>query len=174
MQSTLAFAQTSLMLAPNSPSINYYSGPPAGYQLSTIRREVDDHTVLDLFTRSSVSDLADFLCPLRKSVTDEDYSTIDTNGRKRHYPYVTSDGSKKYKGDGHSIFGEEVVTYLPLQSGNLLSSPIGAVSNSQNPNYGEVWIDILEEPEEVKTIQTQSVAITHSITIMQPTRFMRL
>ena len=155
MQSTFAFVETSSMLAPYSPSINYYSGLPTGYyQLSTIKR-VDDHSVLDPFTTSSVSDLTDFLCTLRKSLTDEDYATTNTHDRKRHYPYVTPDGSKKFKSDGHSIFGEEVVTPLPL-SGNLLSSSIGAVSSSQNLNYGEVWIDILEEPEEVKTQFTYS------------------
>ena len=126
----------------------YYSDLPTGYQLSTITRVIDDHSVLDPFARSSVSDLTDFLCTLRNSVADEDYTTINANDRKRHYPYVTPDGSKKFKGDGlgNSIFVEEVVIPLPLQGGDLLSSPIGAVSNS---NYREVWIDILEEPEEV-------------------------
>lgn len=102
--------------------------------------------MLDPFTRSSVSDLTDFLCTLRKSANDEDYATINANGRKRQYPYITPDGFKKFKGDGNSIFGEEVVIPLPLQGGDLLSSSIGAVSLG---NYGEVWIDILEEPEEV-------------------------
>ena len=154
MQSTFALAETSLMLASCSTSINcYYSGLPTGYRLSTIARRVDDHSVLDPLTRSSVSDLTDFLYTLRKSATDEEYATINANGRKRHYPYVTPDSFKKFKDDGNSIFGEEVVTPLPLQGGDLLSSSIGAVSNS---NYGKVWIDILEEPEEV-IIDTQSV-----------------
>ena len=146
MQSTLALTETSLVLAPYSISNCYYSALPTGYQLSTIARRVDDHSVLDPFTRSSVSDLTDFLSTLRKSATNEEYATINPNGRKRQYPYVTPDSFKKFKDDGNSIFGEEVVIPLPLQGGDLLSSPIGAVSNS---NYGEVWIDILEEPEEV-------------------------
>ena len=72
-----------------------------------------------------------------------------TNARKRHYPYVTTTGrSKKLKDDGYSIYGE-VITPHPMQYHNLLQSPIDAVTS--NPNYGQVWIDILEEPEEVNT-----------------------
>ena len=150
MQSTFGFIETDLMLAPYFSSINYCSGLSAGYQLNTttIRREVDDHSVVNPFTRGSIEDLlADFLYPPREFLTDHcNTSTTSTSGQKRHQNYATPNDSKKFKGDGYSISGEEVVTPLASQSGNLLSSPTGAVST---PNYGEVWINILEEPEEV-------------------------
>ena len=76
-----------------------------------------------------------------------------TNARKRHYPYVTTTGSsKKLKDDGCSIYGE-VITPHPVQNCNFLPSPIDAAT--RNPNYGKVWIDILEEPEEVNKIILQ-------------------
>ena len=73
-----------------------------------------------------------------------------TNARKRHYPYVTTaHSSKKLKDDGCSIYGE-VITPHPAQNCNFLLSPIDAAT--RNPNYGKVWIDILEEPKEVNKI----------------------
>ena len=138
------------MLAPCFSSINYCSGLSAGYQLNTttIRREVDDHSVVNPYTRGSLDNiLAGFLYPPRESLTDQSNTrTTSTSGQKRHHDHATPNCSKKFKGDGCSISGEEVVTPLALQSGNMLSSPTGAVSG---PNYGKVWINILEEPEEV-------------------------
>ena len=103
--------------------------------------------MLNPFTRDSIRDLKDFHCPyiLATESTEEHF-----NARKRHSPYVTtSDHSKKFRDDGCSIYGE-VTTPLTVQSGNLLPSPIDAATG--NLNYGQVWIDILEEPEEVNKI----------------------
>jgi len=142
--------EISLMLTHHSPSISYCSGLPTGYQLSTIRSKVDD-PALDPFTSTSLSDSSDFLNPfIRKSHANEDYTTIRTNG-KRHNPYInTQPGSKKFKDGRCNIFGE-VITPLSSQSGNLLSPPLAATFDPlRNPSCRpQVWIDILEEPEEV-------------------------
>lgn len=133
------------MQEPYSLSINYCTGPSTGYRLSTTTTKVDDYSVLDPYTSSN---LTDFLSSLtRKSQNNGDYNA--TNSRKRHNPYITPAGSKKFKDDGCSIFGE-VITPLPLQSGNLLSPPIVAASSSLSPLIqAQAWLDILEEPEEV-------------------------
>lgn len=126
---------------------------PIDYHLNTSKRKVDDHTVLNPFTRDSISDLKDFHCPyiLATESTEEHF-----NARKRHYPYATTtDHSKKFRDDGCSIYGE-VITPLPVQSRNLLQSPIDAATS--NLNYGQVWIDILEQPQEVNKIYNDHIS----------------
>lgn len=127
-----------------------------GYKLSTTTRKVDD-TVLDPFTITSYS-LSHLITDLPSPLTGEScidgyYTAIGTNSRKRLNPYINDatpcGDSKRIKDDGCGHYGGEVVTSLPLQSGNLLSPPIAVASNSPSLNYGQVWLDILEEPEEV-------------------------
>ena len=109
--------------------------------------------MLNPFTRDSIRDLKDFHCPyiLATKSTEGHF-----NARKRHSPYVsTNDHSKKFRDDGCSIYGE-VTTPLPVQSGNLPPSPIDAAIS--NLKHGKVWIDILEEPEEVNKIYSNHIA----------------
>lgn len=130
-------------------SITHCCGFPVGYYLSTDTRILDDHSALNSFTRSGLSE---FLCPLtRNSYPDinGDYTTFGNNARKRHNTYTTPTSSKKIKDNGCSIFGEVITPLSCLSSGKLLSPPIDAVSTPLNLNCGQVWIDILEEPEEV-------------------------
>lgn len=98
-----------------------------------------------MLTTDSLSVSMDNFSPLSHSSLsgDEEFS----GGKRRRSYNSFASSPKRFKGSPCNIIDEVIQPHSP-ESGIALSPPMTV----QNPSCGNVWIDILEQPEEVSLL----------------------
>jgi len=108
-----------------------------------------DEELYYLLTTDSLSVSTDSLSPCSHSSLSGDEEPY-SGKRRRSYNSCTL-SPKRFKGSPYN-FTEEVIQPHSPESGIALSPPMTV----QNPSCG-VWIDILEQPEEVSYIVVKTI-----------------
>ena len=92
----------------------------------------------------------DSLSPLSYGSLSGDEEASHIRGKRRRSYNSSPHSPKRFKGGACNIIDEVIIPHSP-ESGIALSPPMTAQLCTQNPGSG-VWINILEQPEEVRKI----------------------